>query len=430
MIGRALFASLLWCLGCGLALAQDQTPLITSELSSDQAIVGQPLVLRVKILVPTWMLTPPQYSSLEQPNLLIRLPERASTPTSETINGETWSGIIRSYRIYPLAPGRFEIPKRTLTITYADPATSQPIVLEQVLAAVSFTGTMPAASRGLNPPVLAKDFQLNQTINAPPEITIGDAITRIVTATIDGTTPILIPLLIPPFVGETLRDYPKEADVTEHEDRDSLSGSRRETVTYIAQADGQVSLPPIVLDWFNVETGKIEQAKVDGLDLAILAAPVAPLTLSPQLLARYAALGLFATLSLWLAAWLLMRFVLPVVHTRVQAARLAFRASEPYAYRQLNRAIDARALDRVLTGLDRWRQFYPDVAAADLQGITQGLHNIGQAQFGGLSRTADAAPHSSWHDLKHSSHMARKALRKRQKAALADRSLPPLNPEV
>ncbi len=209
------------------AAAPAVEPRITTELTPDTAVVGQPLVLRIKVLVPTWLPKPPAFPSLDAPNVIVRLPERASGPVSERIDGETWSGVSRAYRIYPMVPGEVTLPARTLTVIHADPETTQPVTYEARLDPIRFTATVPEAAAGLDPLILASDFTLEQTIEAPDgALGQGDAASRAVTATIEGTSPLFIPGLIPAVESEAVRAYPKDPAIAEREDRGTLSGSR------------------------------------------------------------------------------------------------------------------------------------------------------------------------------------------------------------
>ena len=257
-------------------------PIVEVELSEGEVIVGQPIRLQIKILVPTYMPKPPIYPTIELPELMVRLPYRATTPTSERRDGVSLSGTIRSYRLYPLAAGSFEIPEQLLTLTYADPNTNAPITAEVAMPAQSFVATVPAAAKDLDPPVIAEGFALDQQIEGDTSLRVGDAITRTVTARIDGTTPVLIPSLVPKLDAPALRTYPKEPRVNATEERGVLSGTRVEAVTYLVQADGDAQLPEITVEWYNTKTQSLETASVPGVTLTLAPAPPPPPRLPPD----------------------------------------------------------------------------------------------------------------------------------------------------
>ena len=389
MIRAFVTAILTTLLICPVAARAQMEPRLSVELPEGDIIVGQPLVLRLKLLVPTWMPKPPNWPNFEVPSLLVRLPERASAPISETIDGETWSGISRAYRLYPLTAGPFDLPTQKLTVTYAAPGTPDPIETTLTVAAIRFTATIPKGAEGLDPVIIAQDFSLIQQFEGGPQVQSGDAVQRIVTANIKGTTPILIPALIPaPSTdpettgkdGPPLRAYPKDPVVTDSEDRGTLSGTRRETITYMAQTGGMATLPEIAVSWFNLDSGKVEIAKLDGMTLTITAPPPPPP--GPAEYARWAAMLLGAVFL----AWLFARYLWPRLQSAARRARTGWVASEPYATRQVRHALRNGTLSEIYTVLDHWLGMYPPITADTRRPLDAALANLGAARF------AKAAP--------------------------------------
>lgn len=404
-------------------------PQFSVELPEGEIIVGQPAVLRLKLLVPTWMPKPPVWPALEVPSLLVRLPERASTPVSETIEGETWSGISRAYRLYPLAVGAFEIPGQTITVTYADPGSPDPIIAELTLDPIRFDAMLPKGAEGLNPPIVASGLTLEQVIEGGPEMATGDAVTRVVTISIQGTTPILLPAMMPelmPDLEQTdgsatppLRAYPKEPVVTEKEVRGVLSGVRVETTTYVAQAGGEVQLVPIALDWFNLDSGQIETAGLDGYSIAITAPPPPPP--GPADYARWVVIGIGGLLLIWG----IYRLVWPRLRTAWRKGRTAWRASEPYAYRAVLKALRARDLTATMRALQVWSGFLAPHHGSAMDPLNRELARIGAMKF---SRYPAASEPTAWRDAIRSCHSLRAKTREGRKARNSGGILPDLNP--
>jgi hypothetical protein len=415
---RSSVATVLVIIWAGSA-ALAQEPQVTFELESDIAIVGQPLRLRIEVLVPTWMPKPAVFPTIEVPSLLVRLPERGAGPISGRIDGETWSGVQRSYRLYPLAAGEFELPAGDIVVTYADPDTTEPVEFRTPLPDIRFAAGVPSAAVGLDPPIIAQGFTLEQSIDGETALEAGDAITRTITARIDGTTPVLIPALTPEMAGTALRGYGKEPVVSETEDGGVLSGSRVETTTYVGQQDGSATLPGLTLDWFNLATGKIETVTLPETTVSVTGTAVSANPPSPREIARWVGAGLLAALGLWLA-W---RYVRPPLVQALADARARYEASERAAYQRLARALKARDLSGSLAAAELWARFYPDTpdAAAPVQ---QALTGIGAARFGN-ERSNNA--NSAWLEAERAAHTTRSALRRRS-AASSLQDLPPLNP--
>lgn len=414
MIGRLI--ACFWLLA-GTALAQQ--PVLRVQPPDAQVILGQPAVLRITVLVPTWMTRPPDYPDFEVPNLLVRLPSRATQPVSERIDGETWSGTTRTYRLYPLAAGPFEIPSMGMKITYADPENAnRPTEATLPIPALRFVSGLPAGAAGLDPPVVARGFTLEQEIEGAADLSVGDAITRTVTARIDGTTPILIPQLAPRPGGGPLRPYSREPVVSESENRGILSGSRTETVTYVAQEGGVANLPEIAVDWFNLETGTVETARVDGLGVRV--APPPPPPPDPLDLALR---GLGALLALGLVWWAARR-IGPHLGRAVTWARARWLGSEMRAHRTVLRAFRGHDIGAVTAALEGWRSHWPGSAPDDLAALNDALRPLRAARY--APAAAPARP-PDWRRAEATYRRFRVDLRRRVRAA-RQRALPPLNP--
>ncbi|WP_282168264.1 hypothetical protein [Ruegeria atlantica] len=385
-------------------------PQVTAEAPTDPVTVGQPAIVRIKLLVPTFMPSPPVFPSLEQENMLVRLPERASGPISETVDGETWSGVQRSYRLYPLQAGPIEFGKQEVVVTFADPETNAPTTVIIPLPEMTLNAVVPEGARDLDPLILATGFTVDQQIDGSTEMENGGAITRRLTAKIAGTTPLLVPELIPDMQDPLLSAYPKEPRFTESEDRGVLSGQRVDEIVYLAQQGGQTQLQPITIRWYNLNTNQIEKIDIDAVDLTL--AP--PKWQPPDADTIFRLLALAAGLTLVL--WALARFLGPRVTSWKQARRDRYQISSDFALDTLRKALQANDISMSYSALELWklRSDTPDMAI----GLEEQLARIGAARYSsrtGSKPEAWAAALSELKVMKQTEHRARN-------------QLPPLNP--
>ncbi|WP_164659050.1 BatD family protein [Tropicibacter sp. Alg240-R139] len=392
-------------------------PIVEVELSAPDVIVGQPIRLQIKVLVPTYMPQPPIYPTIELPDLMVRLPARATTPTSERRDGVSLSGTIRTYRLYPLAAGPFEIPEQVLNLTYANPETNAPTTTEIAMPAQSFTATVPAAAQDLDPPVIAAGFTLEQEVQGETSLGVGDAITRVVTARIEGTTPVLIPPLVAAIVAPALRAYPKEPRVTSTEERGVLSGSRNETVTYLVQSDGTAELPEITIEWYDTTTQAVQTATVEAVKLTLAPAP-----LPPPDYRKLALRAATALIALW-AFWRLIRRLSPRILTAWEAARAIIRATEYAAARHVIRSIAAKDLNATYTTVTTWSAHATALNASDWSNLDNALLSIGSSTYSERSRGAQ----TDWRFLAQSFNKLRKTNRNKYLTLKNQRILPNLN---
>ncbi|WP_109311850.1 BatD family protein [Ruegeria sp. AU67] len=385
-------------------------PQVTAEAPTDPVTVGQPAIVRIKVLVPTFMPSPPVFPSLEQENILVRLPERASGPISETVDGETWSGVQRSYRLYPLQAGPIEFGKQEVVVTFADPETNAPTTVNIPLPEMTLNAIVPEGARDLDPLILATGFTVDQQIDGSTEMENGGAITRRLTAKITGTTPLLVPELIPDMQDALLSAYPKEPRFTESEDRGVLSGQRVDEIVYLAQQGGQTQLQPITIRWYNLDTNQVEKIDIDAVDLTL--AP--PKWQPPDADTIFRLLALAAGLTLVL--WAFVRFLGPRVTSWKQARRDRYRISPDFALDALRKALQANDISMSYSALEMWklRSDTPDKAI----GLEEQLARIGAARYSsrtGPKPEAWAAALSELKVMKQTEHRARNPL-------------PPLNP--
>ncbi|GAA6179654.1 hypothetical protein NBRC116594_10920 [Shimia sp. NS0008-38b] len=407
------------------ALAQgSDVPTIDVQFEETETVPGQPLTLRLTVLVPTFMPDPPIWPDFESPNMLVRLPSKASTPTSKSIGGQTWAGISRRYQITPLVPGDFVLPESSVTVRYQSPQGDG--VLETTLPVPEFrlNAVVPDGAEGLDPFVAAESLKLTQTVDGPTtELKAGDSFSRSVTAQIDGVTPMFLPSLLPEAALEGLRAYPETANVEETENRGVISGVRTETTVYVAEGAADGALPEITLSWYNLSTKEVEVASVPAVEVKASA----PLAVSgggdrgARAFARRAGIVVLGFAIVLFACWIFAKPIAGVIAAR----RLAWRESEAFAWKALKSALRAQDLSASQRAFDIWRRRC-DRRAPDAEAAVEAAFLIlGQAQFG-LTAVADGS--GAWRTLTQEVRGLRRKLRYRR--ATNPKALAVLNPDA
>lgn len=394
-------------------------PLLRVSFPETVAVPGQPLSLRLTVLVPTFMPDPPIWPTLELPNLLVRLPEGSINPTGERVGSATWAGITRHYRISPMVPGAFALPPQDIVVTYVDPETNQPVQTTLTTDALSFAGAVPAGAEQLDPFIAAEVLELTQDIEGDASAMVpGDSVVRTVTARIEGTSPMFLPGLIPTSTMQGVAAYPDEPVVEESDDRGVPSGMRTESVTLVAQGGGSGEMPAVSIDWYNLQSGKVETASVDGIAVSV-EGPTAR-TAAPRDWRAIGIAALAGLVVLGLVSWLAPRIVRPL-RRWLRARREARLASESHAYAVLRRVVSRKDHARLYPALDDWvsRVAGPD-PRRDLR-IAGPLMRIGAARYG---RSGPGDTDAAWRALLAALPEARRAAR----PAGTHARLPPLNP--
>lgn len=397
-------------------------PLLRVEFPETETIPGQSLSLRLTVLVPTFMPDPPVWPSMELPNLLVRLPGRSTNPTSEQIEGETWSGVTRHYRLSPMVPGDFTIPAQDVIVTWNSPATGETEKVTLATEPVVFRGVVPEGAEGLDPFIAARDLQLTQQIDgAPDAMTPGQSFSRTVTVEVQGVSPMFLPPLTPPGEIPGLAAYPDEPVIEETDTRGDPGGTRAERITFVAEGGTDGVLPTVSLDWFDIDAGEVKTAQTEIVVVRVDGPPAS--RAEPRdwrVLAGIAVAALFVALLLVFA----VRRVVPVIRRRIDDRRQVVLASEAHAWHVLRRTLSAQDHAALRPALDLWaaRAGHPDPRQD--AGVQAALLALGAAQYG---RTTDAAKPEDgvWDLLGDALSRARTATVTRP----ATEVLPPLNPE-
>lgn len=334
------------------ATAQDapDQPIVRTQLDPAEVLTGQQTTLTVTVLVPSFFSEPVTLPSYDLPNIMVELPDEDTHPVSERVQGRKWSGVRRQYLVTPLVPGEITLPAQSVSFTYAD-ADYQPVKATAPTDAVILTGLVPPGAEGLDPFLAANALTLNQVIaGAEGELEPGAAITRTVTATIDGSRAMTIPPLLPPLDLPGLSEHPDPPEVTD--DPETGIGTRVESVTYIPKQGGRFTLPDISIGWYNIAADQVEQATASGVSLAVRGP--SPAETSQHLNWRMIAVIAMALLLLAAILWALWRRYAPILRARAARARAAWQASPRYALRQARRAVQDHRLGAAIAWTSRW----------------------------------------------------------------------------
>lgn len=379
--------------GAQAAGADPTQPILEVALDETQAFPGQPLDLRMTVLVPTYLLEPPTWPRLDVPNLLVRLPEGATVPTSRQIAGQSWSGVSRRYRIAPMTVGSFRIPAAEVVLTYADPQTNEPVTARLATEPLALSGVLPEGAEDLDPFIAADSLELTQQLEGKPEaMAPRDSLVRTVTATIRGASPIILPDLLPPMAVPGIAAYPDEPVLEEQDEGQGPGGTRTERVTLVAEGGGRGEAPPVALRWYNIGSGEIETASLEGFQISVEGPPVrTDGRADRRWLVALGGLGVAA-----LGALAFLRWALPPLRRWGRQRRDAWLASERHAYRRLRKTIAKRDYAGLHPALDAWAGRVLESDPRLDPRLHQALLDLGVVRYG---RNDAADTESAWRAL-------------------------------
>ena len=247
-------------------------PVLQVTIDPPRVVVGQRTTLRIDVLAPNYMTSPPELPGFQVRNAVTR--QLQSVNLSEQRNGTSYAGVRFEFAIYPQEPGAFAISDQKVKVKYA---AEPPAVREELLSLprVSFEAFIPDAAADLNPYLAASRLTVEQSVQRSSDpLKVGDSITRTVTIQAEETPAMLLPPVTFPAV-DGLAVYPAQPalqDKTEGR-TDALTATRTDSATYILQRPGDYVLPAIDVRWWNAGEGRVETAHLDAVTMQVAPNP-------------------------------------------------------------------------------------------------------------------------------------------------------------
>ncbi len=190
-------------------------------------------------------------------------------------------------------------------------------------------------------------------------------------------------------------------------------------MTLVAEGGGSGEAPEVTLDWYNVETGAVETASVDGFPIAV-EGPPAQTAAQPRDWRVFALMALAGLVALSAGVWA-FRQVVPALGRWIGEVRARRLASEPHAYAELRRVVASRDHARLRPALDLWAERVPGRDPREEPRLRFALTDLGAARYGPVPpANADHA----WRALAKELPTARKSCHSADRA----HALPRLNP--
>ncbi|MCP3405881.1 BatD family protein [Bradyrhizobium sp. CCGB01] len=374
---RAWVGSIAVLLGCALqsqgARAQQAVtpdPIVQMTIDPPRIVVGQQTTLSILVLAPNYMTSPPELPDFQVRNAVTR--QLQSVNTNEQRDGVSYAGVRFEYAISPQEPGSYAVAGQSVRIKYA----AEPPAVRDVnlaLPSASFEAFIPDAASTLNPFVSASSLTVEQDIKRSADpLKAGDAVTRTITIRAEGTPAMLLPPQQFPVI-DGLKLYPAQPKLDDKVDgrTDVMTSTRVDSATYMVERAGDYLLPAVDMGWWNVGSGKVEQAHLDAVPVkGVAAAAGSTFAVGSNEERNWDRIADFVT-DHWLTALLLavvaavLAWFAPRIARRAamdfHRRHTAYLRSEAFAFRRLRRAIRHRDAGRSYFALLEW---LPHVDAA------------------------------------------------------------------
>ncbi len=208
-------------------------------------------------------------------------------------NGRRYIVIERKYALFPQQSGDITIEPITLDAQVAvsgrgvfDPfgqnSTTKRLKSDSITLKIE---SIPANMRN-QPWLPASDIKITENWSQqPPEFIVGEPITRTLTLKAEGLTAAQLPSLEMANT-QQFKSYPDQPRFNNKRGSRGISGTHQEKIALIPTQAGQLSLPEIRINWWNVNSNKMETATLPARTVQVQpstnTAPASPSTVLPQ----------------------------------------------------------------------------------------------------------------------------------------------------
>jgi len=197
---------------------------------------------------------------------------------SKEIEGEDWFVQTHGFALFSQKTGSIEIPSFPVRFECREGFTGPVKQVTAETEPLTIEIRRPPGSEDIPFLVTTESFDLSETWEPVPEsAAVGDVFRRTIVQRADGLTGMA---LLPASTNapEGVRVYPPKVETNDNTERGAFEGERRETLTYLLQQSGAITLPELIYTWWNPKSEKLESKSLPAITVQVAAAPVTELS--------------------------------------------------------------------------------------------------------------------------------------------------------
>ena len=252
-------------------------------------------------------------ASFELPQLPGALLMKIGNPvvSSQDIAGESRIVQIHEFALFSQKPGRLEVPAIPVHFACREGFTGPATDVRAQAPAWNVEIQRPPGTSNIGFLITTESLDITETWQPQPGTArVGEMFKR----TIVQRAPQLSGMALsssPDTATDGIRVYPGDAETRDQLERGDFIGERRETITYLLQKPGNLTLPALTYAWWNPKTETLESKTLPAVTFVVSPAPVdqksgklsAVHLAWPWLLAAALAIGLSTWKRRHIAAW-------------------------------------------------------------------------------------------------------------------------------
>jgi hypothetical protein len=232
--------------------------------------VGQRVTIKVALLTTTFFASAPVFQLPTIPHALLMQIEDHPVLGTEQIDDTTYNVQQHELALFMLRPGSYTVPAFMVRFASA-PHYGEPSVEHQLTTqAIQVEARMPPGAEHLPSLISTRELRVTETWQPQPtQAHLGDAFTRTITLSAPDVPGMVLPPL-PLAQVDGLTVYPKPPIVQDQVERGTFIGQRIQAVTYVCERPGSMTLPALIIPWWDVEKHTLRQVTLPALTLKVV----------------------------------------------------------------------------------------------------------------------------------------------------------------
>jgi hypothetical protein len=363
-------------------------------------------------------------------------PDSSTVKLTENRRGESWQGLRYTLLLYPQLGGKLVVPSFRVSFEASSgfgreqrrfEFRTEPLTLEAQMPPGAPAGGLLVTTTSFD---LAADWSPAGPADGKLSLLVGDALTLTVERTASAVPGMVFPPL-PDIEIDGLASYPAAPNVRDRVNRGDLVGSRVDSLTLVAEREGEFTLPEIRFGWWDPGRETYAEKVIGAVDLTVAPNPAMPETAAsatgggPAGPAKKA--WWFIGMAL-LAAAVAARWLWPRLSRQIRYRRAGRRKTEAWAFGQLVKDCRAGSAVEAYRAATLWLQRFPHAGARTL---TEWAERVGNDALGraaaDLQRHVAGLSAGEWRGRELAELLEQSRNQSRQ-ASRGKSSLHPLNP--
>jgi hypothetical protein len=266
-------------------LAAEQVVVRTAAVPG-QALVGQRVILRIEVLGKDAWAQVARHENFDVEGVFIMKTQSQGIRIQETIGGDSYTGQRYELSLYPQRAGTIEVPPVAADVSISSWGASAGKADQEVtLPGLSIEVSSPPGAEGIAGIISTTALSVEQKWDPQIDsVKAGEAIQRHLVFTASNVPGMaFLPMEHPEIPG--VSTYPKEPGIEDKSARGELTGQRLESVTYVFESPGEVTLPSVDVYWWDLTAELLRHIELPGLTVQVEgispAALIAPVDAAP-----------------------------------------------------------------------------------------------------------------------------------------------------